>query len=288
MPQYKKICNSHVAIPEKPIGVVEFYGGQFFGQFPLGSYEYFLQCLYEAGYAVIAVPYEFSTNHIAVARKLLTVRDCVKKAFPELEDLTFFWIGHSLGCKLIAMLEAWTEKETNRLVLPASYKSMAEAEELAQLSGIYDQPSVLLAPVFADNDDLVPFPPISYLIDKIGLGVKPTRQEVRDEIERSDLFNLTGIVCFKDDDVAGHFSSNAEKKDVPWLIEKLSKPGRTDEFYKQELPGGHLKPNGDYCCQHVFGVQMVAGVLVVPTIQHAPRDLEPVVLTMLNKLGEGI
>jgi len=284
MPQYKEICGSYVAIPENPIGVVEFYGGQFFGQFPVSTYDYFLKCIYDAGYAVIAVPYKFSTDHISVAQELLHVRDCVKDAYPEIAALKFFWIGHSLGCKLIAMLEAWTDTETNQFVLPKSFNRATE--NMLELAGIRDQPSVLIAPVFADSKDIVPIPALAEIIDGLGCGVVPTRQEVRDKIQESDLFNLTGVICFEEDEIAGHFNSDPADKDVPWLIKKLSKPGRADEFYKKELPGGHLKPNGCYCCEHIFGVHMASNMLILPTVYPAPRDLEPVVLNMLKKLGD--
>jgi hypothetical protein len=47
-----------VAINPKPIGVVYFIGGAFFGTFPNLFYRYLLKQVFERGYTIIAIPLE--------------------------------------------------------------------------------------------------------------------------------------------------------------------------------------------------------------------------------------
>ncbi|NTW49440.1 MAG: DUF1350 family protein [Chlorobiales bacterium] len=276
MPHYQSICDSKVALHPNPIGVVEFYGGQFFGQLPVGSYEYLLQCLYDAGYTLIVVPYQFSTDHWEVARSLLRKRDCVRQKFPELKDVPHFWVGHSLGCKLIALLEASTTSD-NKFQPPQIHR----LSEDAGLTGILDQPSLLLAPTLPDNDDLIPVGFIGDIMDKLNIGIKPTRPETRALIEKSGMFNLTGIISFASDDTAGHVGS-PEDKDVPWLIKHFSEPDH--KLVQKQLPGGHLTPTGNEVLGYVISTEIVAGFLILPDIEKPPRELEPLAISLLEKL----
>ncbi len=61
--KFRPISNSWAAIHPQPKGVVQFIGGAFFGTFPTIFYQYFLNQLYDAGYAIIALPFRFTFNH---------------------------------------------------------------------------------------------------------------------------------------------------------------------------------------------------------------------------------
>lgn len=278
MPNYDWCCESYVARHPKPIGSVEFYGGQVFGQIPRISYEYFFQQIYDAGYTLIIVPYQFSTNHYEVARSLLKKRDCVREKCPELYKLPHIWVGHSLGCKLIAMLEACTSDD-NVFNPPKKFKAIEDEN----MTGILNEPALLIAPVFADNDDLIPISFIGDLMDKLGIGIEPSRAEVRNLVEQSHLFNLTGIISFASDETAGHESSSPADKDVPWLIETLSKPGR-QKLLHEEIPGGHLTPTGNEVFGYIVATEIFAGFAIVPQIEKPPRALEPLALSFIDQL----
>lgn len=277
MPHYEWCCESYVAKHPNPIGTVEFYGGQFFGQIPKISYEYFFQQLYDAGYTLIIVPYQFTTNHYEVALSLLKKRDCVRQKCPELYNKPHIWVGHSLGCKLIAMLEAFTTDD-NVFNVPKKYLSLLEGENI---NGILNEPSLLIAPDFADNEDLIPIPFIGDLMDDLGIGVKPKRSEIRKSIEESSMFNLTGIISFASDNTAGHVSSPLDK-DVPWLLKTLAD---RKTLLKQEIPGDHLTPTGNEVFGYIVGTEMVFDFLILPEIQKPPREVEPLAVSFIGELA---
>ena len=104
---FKPVAHSWVAIHSQPIGVVEFIGGALFGSVPIISYDYFLRSLYEAGYTVITLPFRFGLDHESVAESLLSERDEVLQQIDDYHGgLPRFWVGHSLSCKYIFLLEA--------------------------------------------------------------------------------------------------------------------------------------------------------------------------------------
>lgn len=276
MPHYEWCCESYVAKHPNPIGTVEFYGGQFFGQIPKISYEYFFNELYKAGYTIIIVPYQFTTNHYEVAISLLKKRDCIRKKCPELYGLPHIWVGHSLGCKLIALLEAHTTDD-NIFAVPEKHQSLLGSEKI---SGIFNEPSLLIAPDFADNSDLIPIGFIGDLMDKLGVGVEPSRDEVRTKIQKSHLFNLTGIISFASDNVAGHVGGSLTT-DVPWLLQTLAD---RKTLLKQEIPGDHLTPTGNDVFGYIVGTEMVYDFLILPDIQKPPRAVEPLAVSFIGQL----
>lgn len=235
-PRYERISRSLVARRPSPIGVVEFYGGQFFGQLPTTAYDYFLGTLFQAGYTVIAVPFSFSFDHTAIAEVLLEERDEVRRLLPELDGVPHFWVGHSLGCKFLALLEAHTDSASG-LYLPQG-RAVATARR-----GILDEPSLLLAPDIGDTAAAIPVPILPQILDALGLGVRPTRAETQQLIRDDELFGLTALISFARDHIAGTASQPPEESDVAWFLQALA--GRTgDTLLHEELPGGHLVPLG--------------------------------------------
>ncbi len=271
---YERISESWVSQPPNPIGVVEFYGGEGFGLFPTTSYAYFLESLYAAGYAVIAVPVDFGSDHYRIAYRLLVERDQVNAYLPQLRGLPHFWVGHSVGCKFIGLLEALTEGETNTFKLPSGY------EDLPPIRGILDEPSLLMAPDISDTSAAIPVPFIANLLNAVGLGIRPTRVQTQQLIENDDLFNLTAIVSFANDTIAGNAAGDPAKSDVAWFIQTLSQ--RQDGFLlHQEIPGKHMEPSGIECDGSLYRLDL-------PEIidrEALPRPLEPLVLQFLQELG---
>lgn len=263
---FKPIAHSWVAIHSKPIGVVEFIGGALFGSVPIVSYDYFLRSLYEAGYTIIALPFRFGLNHTAVAESLLAERNEIIEKIgyyePSFQELPRFWVGHSLGCKYIILLEAAQK--------------------------IWDQPSLLIAPDISDTKEAVPVPLVPELLDKIGIGVEPTREESRKIIEQSNLFNLTALISFDKDQVAGTASEPVEKSDVALFIHELeSKKNR--KLLKKEISGKHEEIVG-LRVRNLDGSASFVDIDLTDEIFEnvKQRQLEPLAIEFLAKLADRI
>lgn len=124
----------------------------------------------------------------------------------------FYWLGHSLGCKYIALLELLTdldktdiqttvkavigEQETQQLL-----KSL-EGINLSQIS-LKDQASILVAPVIADLEAAIPFAPLRKLINRLGIKVIPSKDETHTLIINSQLFGLIHLIELGKDNYAG-------------------------------------------------------------------------------------
>jgi len=118
--RFKPISHSWVALHPHPKGVVQFVGGAFFGTFgPMLFYRHLLSFFYEKSFSIVILPFSFSFNHYREA--FFLVREQYR-LLPELVALAiamgndpavylkadnYFWVGHSIGCKYIALLECW-------------------------------------------------------------------------------------------------------------------------------------------------------------------------------------
>lgn len=281
---FRPLSNSWVAIHPEPKGIIQFIGGAFFGTFPTIFYRYFLSQLYDAGYTIIAFPFRFTFNHWSVAISLVKeqyalrrniVKEAIKLGYDYdvyLKDTNFSWVGHSLGCKYIALLEflsgEWQQVIQNiklcesdnsrytkvvdiienlsldldlekRKTEVATEKYIGKKPEIINLF-IKGQPSLLIAPDISDTTSAIPIRLLAQLIDNFGLGVTPNLQQTRCLIRRSELFKLIALVCFKQDEIA--------KETCQWLSDKLfiSKESQNKSLLilTQELEGKHLEPLG--------------------------------------------
>lgn len=254
---FKAIAHSWVAPHPSPIGVVEFVGGALYGLLPTVSYRHFLSCLYKAGYTIVAMPFPFGFNHEGIARGLLDERQQIRAELSYPPELPDFWVGHSVGCKYIALLEA--------------------------MGAILDQPSLLLAPDISDMQDALPFPALATWFDRLSLGIRPNRAETQAIIRESKLFSLTAVVSFASDDIAGNASQPGDRSDVAWFIQELSSrvPSR---FAHQELPGGHREPIGVRIGRSLVRPDLKWG-MVSPLAQ---RQLDSVAIALLTALGKPV
>ncbi|MBE9177691.1 DUF1350 family protein [Oculatella sp. LEGE 06141] len=252
---FKPISHSWVAKHPHPIGVVEFLGGALYGSSPTIGYSHFLSSLFEAGYTVIAVPFSFGFNHEAIAQSLLVERDVIRQELNYPDSLPHFWIGHSLGCKYIMLLEA--------------------------LDVIFDQPSLLITPCISDTKDALPSPSLARWFDRHQLGVRPTKQATQELVHNSDLFNLTALLSCRDDAIAGNQQQLPETSDVAWFAQQLiQKQG--DNSLCREIAGGHREVLAVRLGRYMVDWQLNNGLLQTAR----QRSVEQQALHLLQQLGQ--
>lgn len=118
-PRFRPISHSWVALHPQPKGVIQFLGGAFFGTFaPMLFYQHLLRYLFDKSYTIVILPFSFSFNHYREAIFLLKeqyalIPELVSLAMAEgaepevyLKADNYIWVGHSIGCKYIALLES--------------------------------------------------------------------------------------------------------------------------------------------------------------------------------------
>ncbi|MCV3216273.1 DUF1350 family protein [Plectonema radiosum NIES-515] len=290
--RFQPVSHSWVALHPQPQGVIQFVAGAFFGTFaPMLFYRYLIQSLFEQGYTIVLLPFNFTFNHYLEAGFLIREQyeilpELVRMASfegydyePYLDDKNFYWIGHSLGCKYICLLEAFTslpnqpqvlEQFIRKLMFNTSDEAQIQSviadisilvDELTQkivevrklvhlyvgrdvkIASIFikGQVSILLAPDISDTSSAIRPKFLANLFDKIGWGVKPTPEETYSLIKESDLFNLLGLIDFKSDKIA--------KSTCEWFINIRKIPHKN---FHNHLEGGHLRPLGIRLISHVI------------------------------------
>lgn len=279
---FRKFSHSWVAINPKPKGIIQFIGSFIFGSFPINSYKYLFQNLFEQGYTIFVFRFPFTPlkfDHWQVATELLKeeyiLRVEIIKFLTEnekisqqdleiyLKDTNYYWLGHSLGCKYISLLEILSNFSTQRdLILHKSLgarynnklislinsvdiaREKAE-QKISQLLNknielnkyfIQDQSSILLAPEISNTVSINKTNiPKTKPLSKLELLISPNARETKLMIaESKNLFNLTAIISFSQDFIS--------KDDVNFFAQQLSlKPFRPP--VDKELFGWHLEPN---------------------------------------------
>ncbi|QMS92223.1 DUF1350 family protein [Nostoc edaphicum CCNP1411] len=319
--RFKPVSYSWVALHPQPKGVIQFIAGAFFGTFvPMLFYRYLLQCLFEQGYTIILLPFNFTFNHYVEAGFLMREQyeilpELVKMASVAgydyeayLDDKNFSWIGHSLGCKYISLLEGFTalppnpqdrEQFIRNLLSYTSDESQLKSvvadinilfEELTRKTAevkkliysyvhkdinfnsvfIKGQVSILLAPAIADTGSAIRPQFLADIIDNLGWGVKPTVEETQNLIKDSGLFNIMGLVCFKSDNIA--------KSTCEWFTNILQKP---PQDFREKFAGGHLRPLGIQLGNYVINL---FNKPLIESVQERNRGFEHSVIQLLEKL----
>jgi hypothetical protein len=286
--RFDPLSFSWVAIHPQPKGVIQFIGGIFFGTFPNIFYRYLLKQLFLEGYTVVALPFRFTFRHWSVAISLLreqqALRPLLAQRAQELgydpsiysETSRYQWLGHSLGCKYIALLELlaeWSQNEdkVSYQIQKHTTRSDAQIKQIKQsIKGlsisIKDQKSLLMAPNISNTQDAIPVPFLPAILDSIGWGVLPTKQETFDLIEQSALFNLAKMISFDKDDLAGSEKAPPGLNNtVRTLIGILG-----SKLLRKEIKGKHLRPLG-----------LELGDSIVGPIAAPPHNLVPLVLDFL-------
>nr|WP_242020248.1 DUF1350 family protein [Nodosilinea sp. FACHB-131] len=255
---FQPVSFSWVALHPQPKGIIQFIGGAFFGSLPTLCYRHLLRELYDAGYTVVAMPFRFSFRHWGIALSLLEEQRRLQTYLPQLaaevgydtevyhQSDRYAWLGHSLGCKYIALLELLCGVELDPMDTTLDEvigirNAQWLRDRLAASPSIWNQPTQLLAPDISDTTSAVPLKSLAHLLDKLGLGVRPTRQQTLALIDRSRLFNLTAMVSFTHDTVAGSIQDPCPAtSDVLWLYQHL----QAKQLIHAELEGKHLEPLG--------------------------------------------
>lgn len=270
------ILSNWVAIHPEPKGVVYFVGGAVFGTFPTVFYRYILQQIYQAGYTVVALPFRFTFDHWSVALSLAQDAEQVREAiFEEAQRLgytknldlytnpekfnqrNYFWIGHSLGCKYIALLELLGIVRNENMPSPHMQRMSINGSDplttclkqhpeqvekienlLTGLNPDYislkDQSSILLmAPIITGIEGAIPIPGIAKFVKRF-LDAHPSQAETECLIEKQGLFHYTALIGFADDEI------QEKAKTLPFLRKAL--PQEPFSPLDQTLPGGHLAP----------------------------------------------
>lgn len=296
------LSSSWVAIHPQPRGVIQFIGGAFFGSFPTVFYRHFLSELFANGYTIIALPFRFSFEHWSIAIGLLKEQSILGQAIPKEarklgyddsiygDTSKYFWVGHSLGCKYLALLEFLSEDDWRDKL-----RECADSREVERVERDFDrinpgktsilsQPSLLIAPDISNTESAIPIPALARLIDRLGLGVKPRRKQTQCFIKLSDLFNLTAMISFSQDTVAGSLTDITkspeiqENSDVLWFAQQLQDKG----LINKELPGKHLEPVGIRVGNYIVDLNPL-DKFIEPI---SCRFLEPLALQFLEKLQQ--
>lgn len=299
--KFRPLSFSWVALHPQPKGVIRFIGGAFFGTFPTLFYRFLLSALYQEGYTIIAIPFRFSFQHWAIAGGLfaeqqqlptLLVAEAEHLGYetaPYTEDRNYSWVGHSLGCKYIALLEFLSDPQQNELLRSTIGQAATRkvTESLAQVNvtgdiSIQDQSSLLIAPDISDTESAIPIRFLAHLLDKLGLGVMPTRPQTQALIRHSHLFNLAALIAFDQDHIAGslcqpYLGRHPDvENDVYWFKTQLSQ--KLLPLLAKALPGRHLEPLGfkfDQITFNPFGDRKfdLRQRLIEPTVSEMIRQL---------------
>lgn len=321
--KFQPISFSWVAIHPQPKGVIQFIAGAFFGTFgPMFFYHYLLQGLFEQGYTIILLPFNFTFNHYQEAGFLIReqyeilpelVRIANNKGYEYeayLDDKNFSWIGHSLGCKYISLLEGFsalppepqereelirnvlarTENESQiqsviadlNILINELTRKIGEVRKLihdyvgqdVKIASIFikGQVSILLAPNISDTSSAIRPQFLANLIDALNWGVKPTPEETYSLIKESGLFNLMGLIYFNSDNIA--------KATWEWFIDTFKKP---PQDFRITLKGKHLRPLGIRAGNNVINL---FNAPVIEPVQKRYMGFEFYVIQLLKEMNK--
>ena len=162
--RFQAVSHSWVALHPQPQGVIYFIGGAFFGTFgPMLFYRHLLRYFFDQGYTLILLPFNFTFNHYREAFFLIGEQ---YQLLPELvrmaqgKDYEYevylnakksYWLGHSIGCKYIALLEGFS-------ALPENDKKRCQfIQKLLTCTESYDSKTIqaIVAEIKAFREDLL-------------------------------------------------------------------------------------------------------------------------------------
>ncbi len=291
--RFSPLSFSWVALHPCPKGVIQFIGGAFFGSFPTFFYEYLLKQLFLEGYTIIALPFRFTFSHWPVAISLLREQQELRPLLAELaqhlgydseiysHSESYSWVGHSLGCKYIALLELLADWNNEQNKTRSSieqygkrprYQLQAIERNIKDIKiSIKNQASLLLAPDISDTKDAIKLPFLPELLDHFGLGVLPTKKGTFKFIQDSSLFNLAAMISFDHDNIAGNLESVSGLDNTVLSLIKILAP----KLLNKEIKGAHLRPIGIELADSVLG-----------PISPSPRELVPLAIKFLQQLKQ--
>jgi Protein of unknown function (DUF1350) len=253
---YRTFSNSQVLLHPKPKGIIQFIGSFIFGSFPAWAYKYLHQFLFQQGYSIVLYRFPlnpFQFNHWEVSLEFLKEQQSLRAKIVEVlkeenqpcdiveiysKNKNYLWLGHSLGCKYIILLEILSNQAARRdqILKECLGEVSAEkilhkisSEKLISQNFILDQPSVFVAPEISNT--------VRFL--KSGWRISnnlasPNQKETKCLIYSSrETFNLTSVISFNWDGIA--------EDDVAFLVEQLKERHFQPPLYK-EIEGWHFEP----------------------------------------------
>ena len=267
-----------VAIHPQPKGVIYFIGGAGFGSFPTIFYRYILRRLFQEGYTIIALPFRFTLNHWSVAIQMVRDQEALLKAIAKeahalgytnnldlytnptkIRSGNYYWLGHSLGCKYITLLQLLTDLEILRndnqnvyqviqqhIRDPQQANNLIKALEAINLTdnleklSLRDQSTILMAPIITGIEGAIPVRAIANIVKKF-IDARPSEQETKQLIEEGtrlidekNIVRATAIIGFNQDKVQD------KAKTIEWLRDILAEMPAPP--INQQLDGQHLAP----------------------------------------------
>jgi hypothetical protein len=137
----RTVLGSRVYLHPEPHKIIHFIGGFGFGSCPNLFYHQLAQKLANKGYSVVLHPFPFNpfaADHWSLALSLYKRLKILQlKELPKITSDTSFlqasnhvWLGHSLGCKLIELLEILTLEEPARTQALRSILSASEVDSI--------------------------------------------------------------------------------------------------------------------------------------------------------------
>ena len=250
--RFKPFANSWVAIHPHPKGVIQFVGSFFiFGSLPTIFYNSLLRNLYNKGYTIIVYPTSLIpplrwklklVDHWQASIRLLKEEYATKVELITyllkhtnqdsldiyLSQSNYFWVGHSLGCKYISILEVLSGNpqdinsnlatckfnpqelkiiesdlknlESERINCDHKINQLLASKEInKQISSkksIIDQPAIFIAPeIYGTQDSNGATIPI--------FKIFPSGQKTLCLIQKSNNnFNLTALMAFEGDEIS--------------------------------------------------------------------------------------
>lgn len=276
-PNFRNLSKSQVALHPNPKGIIQFIGSFIFGSFPVWAYKYLYQYLFAQGYSLILYRFPLNPiqfNHWEVSFGLLKEQYLLKteiiktlKEENQPDDVintysnpaNYLWLGHSLGCKYIILLEISSNEPTKRTQIlqecldkkdaDEAIKQIASIESVQKISkGVVDQllPTTESVNQFfiRDQSSILLAPEISNTVRilrsswRISNSLANPNQKQTECLIRSskELFNLTGVISFNLDCIA--------EDDVAFMVEQI-KHKRFQPLIK-ELEGSHFQPLSIY------------------------------------------
>lgn len=281
---FKAFSHSWVTIHPNPKGIIQFVGSFFiFGSLPTVFYYFLLQSLYAQRYTIIAYPSSVIppllwksklVDHWSASIQLLQEEFAIqaellayileytdqKSLNIYLNQGNYFWLGHSLGCKYISLLEILSNDPQNlvnnlaqcgiskkqlliieRAVENLEFDRKNSDRQINTLLAknkiddrfyskrlIIDQPSIFLAPEIYGTEEINKKSRSAIPL----FGLFPDGQTTKCLINLSEnLFNLTALIAFSND--------NISKDDVEALNTELS--SRSKNFIGKYFAGYNLK-----------------------------------------------
>jgi hypothetical protein len=272
---WKKLDQVWIADNPQSDKIIQFIGSFIFGSCPLNSYKYLLEFLYQKGYSLIIYRFPFNPfgfNHWQISFQLLKqqyqAREYLIKKFHKLNDShsvnkyldnnNYSWLGHSLGCKYLILLEILSPRDfeqTKFLLKECQVKEEKLINQIKNLETTREKINKSLTDLLNQKVDIKPFildqktiflaPEISNTVGFLGLNFQPTdffvfpnRGQTKCLVKNSqNLFNLTKIIAFKFDNIA--------RDDVNFLGSEISKKTGNQNIVTK-LWGWHFEPLSIY------------------------------------------